>query len=223
MLEREGDAVRFHPTSLSIRASSVRAVPPEREGTRRTRHPGRPRQFLRGARLCIDRGSERSGHGVVPRDRDSSGRFPAPLFEVVARLHEKKRAIVLTTCCSWSHAATSPVEAAGRRRTRRPSGRARSRTSSRPRTAHRSRRRPPPRWQATSRPARSRPWLRTRRERDGARVRRSCRARRTPDVGRDPRRSPRLAAAGLRKVPFSRRRPLWPDGIPDWCHPGALR
>jgi transposase len=44
VLERQGEAIRFHPT---LRAASGGGVPGQREGPRRTGHPLRPRQLLR--------------------------------------------------------------------------------------------------------------------------------------------------------------------------------
>jgi hypothetical protein len=58
VLERQGDAIRFHSTLLEFAAHyhyeprPVAVARGQRKGTRRARHPVRPRQLLCGSSVC---------------------------------------------------------------------------------------------------------------------------------------------------------------------------
>ena len=79
VLERRGDAIRFHPTllgvggALSVRAASGRRRARQREGPRGAGHPLHSRRVLRGAHLCRPGRPQSAGGRVGDDTRRSSG------------------------------------------------------------------------------------------------------------------------------------------------------
>jgi transposase len=97
VLERAGDAVRFHPTLLALSAhyhfapSPCRPYRGNEKGARGARDPLHPRQLLRGPHLQRPRRPQRAGRGVERAGGARVRRCPEDRARTVAEVFEEER------------------------------------------------------------------------------------------------------------------------------------